>query len=125
MLSSRCRCRENMVRRTTPAIQEGDEELFRKGREIADALKEVPEITATEYKAGPAGIRVIFAVSDRDAGTMIRRILEKFRITPSVPEGSVRLGIYDTDDRNILLHLDTDSAHAGAVREAVRGIRRC
>jgi hypothetical protein len=102
-----------------------DEDLFRKGREIADALKEVPEVTATEYKAGMRGIRVIFAVPDGQAGNIIRRLLEKFRITPAIPDGSYRLGIYDADLQNIILMLDTDGDHAEAIRDAVRGIRRC
>ena len=99
--------------------------MFRRGRDIADALKEVPEVAATEYRAGGKGIRVIFAVPDRHAGDIIRRLLEKFRITPAIPDGSYRLGIYEVDDRNILLILDTDGDHADAIRDAVRGIRRC
>src|SRR5512136_1404717 len=97
-----------MVRRTTPVALDQKEDLFRKGREIADALKEVPEVAATEYRAGGRGVRVIFAVPDRQAGDIVRRLLEKFRITPDIPDGSYRLGIYETDDRNILFTLDTD-----------------
>ncbi|MDD1670308.1 MAG: hypothetical protein LUQ67_03195 [Methanomicrobiales archaeon] len=115
-----------MVRRTTTPVHGGrEEELFRKGMEIADALKEVPEVAATEYRAGEAGIRVIFAVPDRHAGDLIRRVLEKFRITPSIPGAGYRLGIYDVDDRNVLLFLDTKEAYAGAIRDAVKAIRRC
>jgi hypothetical protein len=114
-----------MVRRTTPVTGDRDEELFRKGREIADALKEVPEVTATEYRAGERSIRVIFAVPDRQAGDLIRRVLEKFRVTPAVSDAGYRLGIYDVDDRNIILLLDTDGGHAEAIRDAVKGIRRC
>jgi len=114
-----------MVRRTTPLIEARDEELFRKGRDIADALKEVPEVAATEYKAGEGGIRVIFAVPDKQAGDLVRRLIEKFRITPSIPEAGYRLGIYDIDDRNILLLLDIDGGYAEAIRDAVQGIKRC
>lgn len=114
-----------MVRRTTPITGDREEELFRKGRDIADALKEVPEVAATEYKAGPRGIRVILAVPDRYTGDIIRRLLERFGMTPSIPADAYRLGIFDTDDRNILLLLDADGAHADAIRDAVRGIRRC
>jgi hypothetical protein len=114
-----------VVRRTTPVTVDRDEDLFRKSREIADALKEVPEVTATEYRAGERGIRVIFAVPDRLAGDLIRRMLEKFRMTPAVSDAGYRLGIYDVDDRNILLLLDTDGGHAEAIRDAVKGIRRC
>jgi hypothetical protein len=114
-----------VVRRTTPVTEVREEELFRKGRDIADALKDLPEVSATEYKAGERGIRVIFAVPDRHVGDMIRRLLEKFRITPAIPAERYRLGIYDFDDRNILLLLDTDGEHAGAIRDAVKGIRRC
>lgn len=116
---------EDMVRRTSPIAGGPGEELFRKGREIADALKEVPGVAATEYRAGQGGIRVIFAVPDRSAGDLIRRLLGKFGVTPAIPGGSYRLGIYDADDRNILLFLDTDGDHAEAIRDAVLGIRRC
>jgi hypothetical protein len=115
----------SMVRKTSPVTGARDEELFRKGRDIADALKEVPEVAATEYKAGAGGIRVIFAVPDRHAGDIIRRLIDRFSITPAITGDSYRLGILDIDDRNILLLLDTDGAHADAIREAVRGIRRC
>lgn len=102
-----------------------EENLFRKGREIADALMEVPEVSATEYKAGGRGIRVIFAVPDRHAGDLVRRLVEKFRITHGIPDEGYRLGVYDVDDRNILFHLDAAGAHAEAIRNAVLGIRRC
>lgn len=114
-----------MVRRTTSVPTDRDEELFRKGREIADALKEIPEVSATEYKASEKGIRVIFAVPDKHAGDLIRRLLERFRVTHGIPDASYRLGIYDVDDRNILVHLDTDGAHAEAIRDAARAVRRC
>jgi hypothetical protein len=116
---------KGMVRRTSPVSEGTGEDLFRKGREIADALKEVPEVTATEYRAGARSIRVIFAVPDQNVGEILRRLLERIRITPAIPDDSYRLGIYDADDRNILLLLDTDGAHAEAIRDAVQGIRRC
>ena len=114
-----------MVRRTSPVAGGREDDLFRKGREIADALKDVPEVAATEYKAGPGGIRVIFAVPDIAVGDLIRRLLEKFGVTPAIPGGRYRLGIYDADDRHILLFLDTDGEHAEAIRDAIPGIRRC
>ncbi|MDD1667541.1 MAG: hypothetical protein LUO96_03645, partial [Methanomicrobiales archaeon] len=94
-------------------------------RDIADALKEVPEVTATEYRAGGKRIRVIFAVPDAHAGNIIRRLLEKFGLMPGIPDDGYRLGIYDADDRNILLLLDTREEYADQVQAAVKGIRRC
>lgn len=114
-----------VARRNTPLTEDRKEELLAKGREIADALKDVPEVTAMEYRAGERGIRVIFAVPDRYAGEMIRRLLEKFRITPAIPADSYRPGIYDFDERTILLLLDIGGDHDEAIRDAVRGIRKC
>jgi len=113
-----------VVRRTTPVTEAREGDLFRKGRDIADALKEIPGVTATEYKAGGRSIRVIFAVPDGQAGGLIRRLLEEFRITPDLPGSGYRLGLYDTDERNILLLLDTDGDHAGAIRKALSRIRK-
>ncbi len=114
-----------VVRRTTPVTEAREGDLFRKGRDLADALKEVPGVTATEYKAGGRSIRVIFAVPDGLAGGLIRRLLGEFRITPGLPDTGYRLGIYDTDERNILLLLDTDGDNAGWIRDALSRIRKC
>jgi hypothetical protein len=114
-----------LVRRTAPVTRDREEELFRRARDIADALKEIPEVSATEYRAGPGGIRVIFAISDQHAGDLIRRIIEKFRITPAIADTGYRLSIYDVDDTHVLIALDAEERFADAVRDAVRGIRKC
>jgi hypothetical protein len=100
-------------------------DMFDRAREVADALGEAPEVTATEYKASGKSVRVLFAVEDRNVGDLLRRILEKFRMTADLPGGSFRIGIYDADDRNIILVLDIDGEHAGSARDALRAIGRC
>jgi hypothetical protein len=102
-----------------------EEEMFTWAREVADALREVPEVTATEYKASRKSIRVLFAVPDKNVGDLLRRILERFRMAPDLPDQSYRIGVYDIDDRNIILVLDIDREHAGAARDELKKIRRC
>ena len=114
-----------MVRRHESNVESPGEDMFGRAREVADALKEAPEVSATEYKASRTSIRVLFAVPDKNVGDLIRRILERFRMAADVPVQSYRIGIYDLDDRNIILVLDIDGEHAGPVRDALKGIRRC
>ena len=114
-----------MERRDEPVDEGPGEDMFNRAREVADALKEVPEVAATEYSASRASIRILFAVPDRHVGDLIRRIFEGFRREPDVSETVYQLGIYDLDDRNIILNLDIDGEHAGPVRDALKGIRRC
>ncbi|MDD1665691.1 MAG: hypothetical protein LUQ32_10070 [Methanomicrobiales archaeon] len=116
---------KGMTRRGESAGKGPGEDLFDRAREVADALKEVPEVAATEYSTGKSSIRILFAVPDRHVGDLIRRIFEGFRREPDVPEAAYRIGIYDLDDRNIILNLDIDGEHAGPVRDALKGIRRC
>jgi hypothetical protein len=65
--------------------------MFRRAREVADALKESPEVAATEYKANRNGVRVLFAVPDEKVGDLLRRLLERFRMEEELPEQSYRI----------------------------------
>lgn len=114
-----------MARKGGSGVEGPGEDMFRRAREVADALKESPEVAATEYKANRNGVRVLFAVPDEKVGDLLRRLLERFRMEEELPEQSYRICIYDLDDRNIILALDVDGAHAGPARDALKKIRRC